>query len=70
MESKYNIADWLTRGKKLNEINLNSIWQNGPRFLELPESEWPIHKYHGRGYVTIERAVNKLVVLIPKEEAE
>ena len=44
MESKYNIADWLTRGKKPNEINLGSIWQNGPRFLELPESEWPIHK--------------------------
>ena len=44
MESKYNIADWLTRGKKPNEINLDSIWQNGPSFLELPESEWPIHK--------------------------
>ena len=44
MESKYNIADWLTRGKKPNEINLDSAWQNGPSFLELPESEWPIHK--------------------------
>ena len=44
MESKYNIADWLTRGKKPNEIDLDSVWQNGPRFLELPESEWPIHK--------------------------
>ena len=30
--------------KKPNEINLDSIWQNGPRFLELPESEWPIHE--------------------------
>ncbi|XP_068756918.1 uncharacterized protein [Montipora capricornis] len=44
MENKYNIADWLTRGKKPNEINLDSAWQNGPSFLELPESEWPIHK--------------------------
>ena len=44
MESKYNIADWLTRGKKPNEINLDSIWQNGPSFLELSESEWPIHE--------------------------
>jgi len=44
MESKYNIADWLTRGKKPNGINLDSAWQNGPSFLELPESEWPIHK--------------------------
>lgn len=37
MESKYNIADWLARGKKPNEINLDSIWQNGPSFLELPK---------------------------------
>ena len=44
MESKYNIADWLTRGKKPNELHLDSAWQNGPSFLELPESEWPIHK--------------------------
>ena len=27
-----------------------------------------VNKYHGRGFVTVERAVNKLVVLIPKEE--
>ena len=27
-------------------------------------------EYHRRGFVTIERAVNKLVVLISKEEAE
>ena len=44
IESKYNIADWLTRGKKPTEINLDSIWQNGPSSLELPESEWPIHE--------------------------
>ena len=44
MESKYTIADWLTRGKKPNEIDLDCIWQNGPSFLELAEFEWPIHK--------------------------
>ena len=44
MESKYNIADWLTHGKKPDEINLDSIWKNGPSFLELPETEWPIYK--------------------------
>ena len=43
-ESKNNIADWLTRGKKPNDLNSESIWQRGPDFLELPESEWPINK--------------------------
>ena len=35
IESKHNIADWLTRGKKPNEMNSESILQNGPSFLEL-----------------------------------
>ena len=43
-ESKNTIADWLTRGKKPNDLNSESIWQRGPDFLELPESEWPINK--------------------------
>ena len=43
-ESKNNIADWLTRGKKPNDLNSESIWQKGPDFLELPESEWLINK--------------------------
>ena len=27
-----------------------------------------VNEYHGRGFVTVERAVNKLVVFIPKEK--
>ena len=42
--TKYNIADWLTCGKGPIAINSESIWQNGPSFLELPENEWPIYK--------------------------
>ena len=34
-----------------------------------PKPGEAVNEYHGRGYVAIERAVNKLVVLIPKEEA-
>ena len=41
-ESKNNIADWLTRGKRPIDIDVNSDWQAGPDFLKLPESEWPI----------------------------
>ena len=38
--SEQNIADWLTRAKEPNEIDLNSAWQKGPDFLKLSESEW------------------------------
>ena len=36
------MADWITRGKEVSEIGLDSIWQNGPSFLKMEESEWPI----------------------------
>ena len=32
--SEQNIADWLTRGKVPNEIDLNSALQKGPDFLK------------------------------------
>ena len=38
-ESKNNIADWLTRGNRPIDIDVNSGWQAGPDFLKLPESE-------------------------------
>ncbi|KAL9972900.1 hypothetical protein ACROYT_G019291 [Oculina patagonica] len=44
VESKNNIADWITRGRKPAEIGLNSIWQTGLEFLRFPEHEWPICK--------------------------
>ena len=41
-ESKNNIADWLTRGKRPIDIDIHSNWQAGTDFLRLPENEWPI----------------------------
>ena len=35
--SGQNIADWLTRGMRPDEIYYNSPWQKGPDFLKLPE---------------------------------
>ena len=29
-----------------------------------------VNEYHGRGFVTVERAVNKLIVLVPNEKSE
>ena len=42
IESKLNIADWITRGKEAHDINFGSIWQEGPNFLREDESTWPI----------------------------
>ena len=37
-----NIADLGTRGASPLEIDLGSDWQNGPGWLKLPESKWPV----------------------------
>ena len=42
VEGKLNIADCTTRGKSPQDLNEESLWQKGPEFLQLPESEWPI----------------------------
>ena len=42
VESKYNIADCLTRGRKPDDIGLESTWQKGPDFLKQTEDKWPI----------------------------
>ena len=41
VESKYNIADCLTRGRKPDDIELESTWQRGPDFLKQAEDKWP-----------------------------
>ena len=38
--SEDNVADDLLRGIRINE--LQGRWKNGPEFLYLPESQWPI----------------------------
>eukprot|EP00794_Sanderia_malayensis_P021204 gene21204-23286_t len=42
IDEKLNIADWITRGKDPVELDPESIWQNGPEFLKLPEEKWLI----------------------------
>ena len=37
-----NVADIITRGSSPNELAAESMWQNGPAFLSLPESQWPV----------------------------
>ena len=40
--SQKNIADWLTRVKRPEEIDGNSPWQKGLDLLRFSEAEWPI----------------------------
>lgn len=42
--SQQNIADWLTQGKRPEEVDGNSPWQKGLDFLILPEAEWPLSR--------------------------
>lgn len=39
---KENIADLITRGASPDELAEGSVWQEGPKFLRLSESEWPV----------------------------
>ena len=42
IESSQNIADILTRGAAPNLLVAGSSWQNGPEWLSLSSSEWPV----------------------------
>lgn len=42
VDGSHNIADILTRGATPEELDLESEWQQGPEFLRLPESAWPV----------------------------
>lgn len=42
IDRKYNIADFLTKGKSPNEIGTGSTWQC-PELLCWPERDWPIN---------------------------
>ena len=42
IDSKHNIADWVSRGKSPQDLQHIGEWQNGPQFLKEIESKWPI----------------------------
>ncbi|XP_054611256.1 uncharacterized protein LOC129169152 [Dunckerocampus dactyliophorus] len=37
-----NIADIISRGASPKELDEGTEWQQGPKFLSLPETEWPV----------------------------
>ena len=44
IESTLNIADAISRGAAINELNDRGRWQNGPEFLMLHVEEWPLRR--------------------------
>ncbi|XP_039456743.1 uncharacterized protein LOC120433854 [Oreochromis aureus] len=54
-----NIADVVTRGASPRDLDEDSEWQNGPKFLSLPVSEWPVRSAKELA-VTAKENVNKL----------
>ena len=70
-ESKFNIADWLTRGKQPSEISLHSDWQEGPLFLKQPESKCPISRNYSEVRIptTIMKVVNTVNVSVKDDLA-
>ena len=47
-----NPADLPSRGIRVDEMRSNPVWWNGPEFLRLPESEWPIAPFEENIAVT------------------
>ena len=64
IESSQNFADWLTRGEKPSDINLHTEWQEGPRFLQLEEWEWPITRNYATPQVLPEIVHPKITATV------
>ena len=65
VESSQNIADIISRGGSAKELEQGSEWQTGPKFLQLPEEEWPIKQsYSGQALPEV------LVMAAPTVEIE
>ena len=47
VEGDINIADIITRGASPAELGEGTLWQCGPKFLQLPESEWEVNSQQG-----------------------
>lgn len=55
--SGQNVADDATKWKAGPDISTTSLWFNGPKFLRLPETEWPVPR---KTTETVEEQVQQL----------
>ena len=65
--SEENVADDLSRGIRVNE--LQGRWKNGPEFLYLPESQWPITTSPPPPNVDMERRQMQILTTVTAPKA-
>ena len=65
--SEDNVADDLSRGIRVNE--LQGRWKNGPEFLYLPESQWPITTTLPAPNVDMERRQMQILTAVTTPKA-
>ena len=65
--SEDNVADDLSRGIRVNE--LQGRWKNGPEFLDLPESQWPITTTLPAPNVDMERRQMRIMTAVTAPKA-
>ena len=65
--SEDNVADDLSRGIRVNE--LQGRWKNGPEFLYLPESQWPITTTLPAPNVDMERRQMQILTAVTAPKA-
>ena len=65
--SEDNVADDLLRGIRINE--LQGRWKNGPEFLYLPESQWPITTTLPAPNVDMERRQMQILTAVTAPKA-
>ena len=51
LPGKLNVADLTTRGASPEDLNAESAWQQGPKFMQLQENDWPIRREVKKGIV-------------------
>jgi len=64
--SNENPSDIGTRGSNINDLQINSLWFNGPQFLADNEDNWPLSK------IKFSTPINRSVMTLPiiHEETE
>ncbi|XP_047129506.1 uncharacterized protein LOC124809449 [Hydra vulgaris] len=60
--TKTNVADLLTRGTTVKELESNYVWSHGPSFLDSLEENWPLNHIENTQEASIEVKKNPVLM--------